>query len=400
MSYIGPQIPAHLLQQRSQEDNIDDDDTGASSGPSAPIGPAIPAHLLNQAQSSKLSVYDEDDDDDGPQLPPASAKPSASIGPSIPAHLLNQNISRNEDKDEESDDDDIGPSLPSSSRNIGPSMPPSSSSRSTSRNIGLSKPPAGPSMPPPSVPLSSSSGPQKRTIGPALPSYAPTYDPKAHASLLDDDDSDDDIGPKPLPAGMQHQQSDAVKEFMEREEKRRKLAEEAKNPKKVTRDEWMLVPPDASSLLGNLDPTKLKKSRQFSRSANPPPAGNKDMSLWTETPAERQQRLADEVSGKKRRVTDAPADDEEASAKRRRKQEEAFIRKGVEEYTKQKRGPSLIDQHAVSGKTEEPKDKPIWDHARDMGLGGRLMDDDKRQQMLKEAKGLGDRFGSGSSGFL
>lgn len=83
----------------------------------------------------------------------------------------------------------------------------------------------------------------------------------------------------------------------------------------------------------DLDPTKLKKSRQFSRSANPPPAGNKDMSLWTETPAERQQRLADEVSGKKRRVTDAPADDEEASAKRRRKQEEAFIRKGVEEYT-------------------------------------------------------------------
>ncbi|PPR08050.1 hypothetical protein CVT24_010849 [Panaeolus cyanescens] len=381
MSFVGPDIPPHLIQQRSRSESEDDSSKPNDSAPS--IGPVIPAHLLSQSQP-KTSVNDSEDDDDGPRLP-------KSIGPSIPAHLLNG--SKN---DGESDEDDIGPSLPSSSasRSIGPAMPPSTSSGS--RNIGPSRPPAGPSMPPPAA-SSSFSGPQKRTIGPALPTYAPTYDPKAHASLLDDD-SDDDIGPKPLPAGMQHQQSDAVKEFLEREEKRKKLAEEAKNPKAVKRDEWMLVPPDASSLLGNLDPSKLQKSRQFSRSSNAAPAGNKDMTLWTETPAERQQRLADEVSGKKRRVTDAPANDEEAAAKRRRKQEEAHIRRGVEEYTKQKRGPSLIDQHSASGKAEDPKDKPIWDHARDMGLGGRLMDDDKRQQMLKEAKGLGDRFGSGSGG--
>ena len=49
-------------------------------------------------------------------------------------------------------------------------------------------------------------------------------------------------------------------------------------------------------------------------------------------------------------------------------------------------------------KKPEEKDLGIWDHARDMGLGGRLMDDDKRSKMLKEAKGLGDRFGSGTSG--
>lgn len=61
----------------------------------------------------------------------------------------------------------------------------------------------------------------------------------------------------------------------------------------------------------------------------------KDMSLWTETPAERQQRLADEVSGKKRRVADAPVveDMDEKARKKRRKEEEETIRKGVEEHT-------------------------------------------------------------------
>ena len=84
----------------------------------------------------------------------------------------------------------------------------------------------------------------------------------------------------------------------------------------------------------DLDPTKLK-ARQFSRGTAPASTSKNDTSLWTETPAERQQRLADEVSGKKRRVTDAPVDeDEDAKAKkRRRKAEEGLIRRGVEEHT-------------------------------------------------------------------
>jgi Protein of unknown function (DUF3752) len=54
--------------------------------------------------------------------------------------------------------------------------------------------------------------------------------------------------------------------------------------------------------------------------------------LWTETPAERQQRLADEVSGKKRRAINAdPVEDVEDGKKKRRLDE--HIRKGVEEYT-------------------------------------------------------------------
>jgi hypothetical protein len=149
----------------------------------------------------------------------------------------------------------------------------------------------------------------------------------------------------------------------------------------------------------------------------------RDNSLWTETPAERQQRIADEVTGKKRRAVDVA--NEEAlnvagsSDRKRSKREEESIRRGVEEYTvgpdphfcfqfhrtlclmQQKlRGPSLVKQHASHNKPEVEDDpqKAIWDHSRDMGLGGRLMDDDKRNQMIREAKGLGDRFGSGKAG--
>jgi hypothetical protein len=149
-------------------------------GPEVPSqkGPQIPAHLLQQPT---LNIYDEDDDDDDNDGP----KPAATIGPSIPAEFLKK-----------TPEDDDGPQLPPHLRKEEP----------------------GPS-----------SG--KRQVGPTFPSYAPTYDPttyhhhNAEDGDDDDDDDDDEFGPKPLPAGMQHQQADAVKEFIEREEKRRKLAE-------------------------------------------------------------------------------------------------------------------------------------------------------------------------------
>lgn len=47
---------------------------------------------------------------------------------------------------------------------------------------------------------------------------------------------------------------------------------------------------------------------------------------------------------------------------------------------------------------DDDKSKGIWDHGRDMSLGGRLMDDSTRNKMLRDARGLGDRFGTGTSG--
>jgi hypothetical protein len=80
-----------------------------------------------------------------------------------------------------------------------------------------------------------------------------------------------------------------------------------------------------------IDPTKLTKARQFQRTSAP--SKNQDTSLWTETPAERQQRLADELSGKRRRAVNAEPDTEDDLDSRKRRRHEESVRKGVEEYT-------------------------------------------------------------------
>ena len=51
-------------------------------------------------------------------------------------------------------------------------------------------------------------------------------------------------------------------------------------------------------------------------------------------------------------------------------------------------------------KDKEKDDGPpvIWDHTRDMSVGGRLMDEKSRNKLISDARGLGERFGSGKSG--
>jgi len=83
-----------------------------------------------------------------------------------------------------------------------------------------------------------------------------------------------------------------------------------------------------------LDPTKLNKPRQFSRSTAP--AKVIDNTLWTETPAERQQRLADEVMGRKRRVENADPEQGDADAKddaTKRRKRDAELQRQVDEHT-------------------------------------------------------------------
>ncbi|KAL4254929.1 GPALPP motifs-containing protein 1-like protein [Abortiporus biennis] len=336
------------------------------------IGPEIPAHILQ----TRRSVTPFDDNNSDQEQGPSPPEPQTSIGPAIPPQLLNSSTtpppSKNgtnskQPEEEEEEEDDYVPALP-------PDL------------------------------LAARSGPQPQPQGPKRPVAGPSFPPSIaqHRQKYDDDDDDDDYGPQPLPAGVVVEQSDGVREFLEKEERRRKLIEEAAKPKALKREEWMLVPPSSSDLLGSIDPTKLNKPRQFARSAAP--QRNVDTTLWTETPAERQQRLADEVSGKRRRIVNADpdslADEDHDARKKRRKEEE--VRRGVEEYTRKNRGGALVEQHSSKLATD-PKDKEegppvIWDHSRDMGVGGRLMDDKTRDKFIKEARGLGDRFGTGRSG--
>ena len=62
----------------------------------------------------------------------------------------------------------------------------------------------------------------------------------------------------------------------------------------------------------------------------------------------------------------------------------------------------MLDQHAEKTAKEKKNDDEgppdLWDHSRDMALGGRLMDDKTRNKFITDARGLSDRFGSGKSG--
>lgn len=97
-----------------------------------------------------------------------------------------------------------------------------------------------------------------RVLGPSLPS--------AVQGSYDDSD-DDDVGPMPLPAHLnQQQEKSAVEEFLEKEKRRKQALEvrdhqvsanfwlipfqDAAKPKALKREEWMLVPPSKSDLLG------------------------------------------------------------------------------------------------------------------------------------------------------
>jgi len=205
----------------------------------------------------------------------------------------------------------------------------------------------------------------------------------------------------PLPAGVSaaDDEEDGVREFIEREKRREQQIEEAKKPKALKRDDWMLAPPTSSDLFSSLDPTKLK-SRQFSRSTTDKKSAASN--LWTETPAERQQRLADEVSGKRKRAEEAAAQGVSATAEDedivKRRKRDRDLKEQVEAHNKATRGQTLVAMHAPAPTNPDEAPPGIWDHSRDMALSGRLMDEGSRQKMLRDAKGLGDRFGHGKGG--
>jgi hypothetical protein len=112
--------------------------------------------------------------------------------------------------------------------------------------------------------------------------------------------------------------------------------QEAAKPKKPQRDKWMLLPPSASSALsalGSLDPKNLNKPRQFRATSSVSAATSSEVNLWTETPQEKQQRLADEVMGRKRRAVDVGAADDSRKEREIKRRRDEAVRKGVEEHT-------------------------------------------------------------------
>ncbi|KAM0790613.1 hypothetical protein ACM66B_004477 [Microbotryomycetes sp. NB124-2] len=359
------------------------------------IGPELPPELASQLGRSATAT---DADTQGQ---------SRSIGPQVPSNASLPPAPPTKDNDDDDSDDDFGPSLPpdlvaarhdnasASSTNkstivLGPARPPSTSSAASV---------LGPSLPPP----------------PGATADRPASSSKRETPLSNmySDDSDDGEGPGPMPlpqdSSSARDDNDGVRQFKEREqrEQERRRREEA-DKGKIKREEWMLVPPKELDLAKSLDPTKLK-ARGFSQKATsdkPASSQSSGVDLWTETPQERAQRLADEAMGIRKKAVqsragggdDSAGRDAETEEQRRKRRRDEQLKREVEEYNRSSRKDSLLDQHSKSKKAKKDTEEPaaFWDRDRDMAVGGRLMDDGKRKDVIRNAKELGGRFGGGS----
>jgi hypothetical protein len=158
----GPQIPAHLLEKKRQ--NNDDIES---------IGPQIPQHILQQkastsnANSDKIAVSDEGDEDTG------------ITGPQIPQHILDQKKASLPLKEIEEVENpiDFAPALPPDlleqrQNQKQPSSPPQKQQQTGNRR----RRPVGPSFP--TGPLPPSNDEDEFIVGPALPK---NYNPEEEA---------------------------------------------------------------------------------------------------------------------------------------------------------------------------------------------------------------------------
>ncbi|SPO41459.1 uncharacterized protein PSFLO_06941 [Pseudozyma flocculosa] len=240
--------------------------------------------------------------------------------------------------------------------------------------------------------------PRDRVVGPSLPPgfHRHASDSRYNSGSDTEDDQDEEahIGPAPPPDSQYTDEdhlSAAARDFIEREQRRNRAAEEVKLAREkaaTSRPDWMLVAPTATSSLSAIaaDPTRLK-SRGFAQSAprvqktrgQYAADGASDATLWNETPEQRVQRLQDEVSGKRARAGAAPTDENEELQRLIQQRRDATIQAQLDRDSS--RSASLLDLHKQQ-RRRELKDKET--------------DGEARRRSPGDAKGSGEEGGKDS----
>ncbi|KAI7854871.1 hypothetical protein BDC45DRAFT_568659 [Circinella umbellata] len=339
------------------------------------IGPDIPKYLLEKKQrqerQSPVVELDEAEADEEVVQDVVREDP---VGPSISAEVLakrRQERSKEEEKPSApsppaaNDDKDDDPDA------FAPALPPDLLQARSKQNSTTS--------------TSSGNGSERRRrrapAGPALPSRY--------------DDGDDIVGPS-LPTNYNPEKDvvrSAVADIEERALRSKEAMEaekaEAANPtKKIQREDWMLLPPEVDYLRG----ADSSKSRGFSTSNLS--AREKDRSVWTDTPADKE----------KNREKRKRSEEQDLSLKYSKHDQE--VRQNVQRHNMTERSKSLVELHREKGRnkkrkeTEDVASRP-FDREKDLlNAPKRGMDKRQKQEMLKSARELGGRFGSGSSSFL
>ncbi|XP_060755007.1 GPALPP motifs-containing protein 1 [Neoarius graeffei] len=337
---IGPALPPGLRASRSEES--DEDDTI--------IGPALPP-LYKRTESSSSSSDQE-------QVVFKRAKYSGQgTGDSL-SHKKREAAGR----DEEDDDGFFGPALP-------PGYQKQDSSPERLPVLGPALPPGFKKQHDDDEDEEEDEG--RGVLGPALP---PGY--KAESSSSEEEDRDI-IGPMPSKDGVQ---SSVALDF-ERRAKRMKdrLLGRDDEPEKQQRESWMTELPPELQHVG-------LEARTFKKRSGPE---DKDRSIWTDTPADRERKARERQEAKARGET--PKDDGPRLSKK-----DLEMAEKVSKYNEAKRGESLLSMHAkkMKKKAEEDSKKPVeWrPFDRDIDLQVNRFDAAQKKALLKKSQELNTRF--------
>ncbi|KAM6979933.1 GPALPP motifs-containing protein 1 [Aplochiton taeniatus] len=344
---IGPPLPQGLNRK-----NSDDEDSEDEQG----FGPALPPGYKRGEPSSSSS---EDSDQEVVVFKRAKGRHgSTRDGP--PAEKQRRVEEANSTAQDDDDDGYFGPALPPGFQKrqnsperpfvLGPALPPGFCRAADDEDEDADED-------------------DDDFPGPALP---PGYKPEPASS----DEEEDVIGPMPAKGVVQ----DSVALDIERraEKMKQKLTGDD-GPIELARETWMTeLPPELQHIgLG---------ARTFKKKSGPE---NKDRSIWTDTPADRERKLRERLEGKKdgeKEKDDAP----------RLTQKELQLAEKVSKYNDSKRGESLISLHTkkMKKKSEEEGVQPVERRPfdRDNDLQVNRFDDAQKERLLKKSQELNTRF--------
>ncbi|XP_029001171.1 GPALPP motifs-containing protein 1 [Betta splendens] len=334
---IGPVLPSVL---RKEHDKESDDEKGFA-------GPALPPGYKRAERSSSSDESEE-------EVAVKRAKIRQTAGNRHPEEIQD---------DGDGDDGFFGPALPPGFKKqqssperppvLGPALPPGFRKAAYSNDDDNSDGEDGEGIP-----------------GPALP---PGYQAEPSSS-----EGEDEYVIGPLPAKGPVEDSVAL-DFERRAKRMKEKLTGEKMPEVVTRETWMTeLPPELQHIgLG---------ARTFKKRSGPE---NKDRSIWTDTPADRERKARERLEGKRK-------SEEEKDSVPQLSQKDLEMAEKVSKYNESKRAESLMSLHTKKIKekaketTEKPAERRPFD--RDADLQVNRFDDAQKQRLLKKSQELNTRF--------
>ncbi|XP_016402038.1 GPALPP motifs-containing protein 1-like isoform X3 [Sinocyclocheilus rhinocerous] len=382
---IGPALPPKYKASESSSSCEDSDQeevvfkrakysSSSSSSSSSRNRPSSNRSNVKDEIDIKQVDKDEEEDDDGffgPALPPGYQKRDKSpkgpplLGPALPPGFKKQEDDDDDDDDEDAEDDTRG--------FLGPALPPGYQKLDRSPE----RPPVGPALPPGFKRQDADEDEEegkrdaREFLLPALP---PGYTPAESSGEEEDDDYV--IGPMPSKGPSQ----DSVALDIERRAQRMKdKLTGVDTGSKVLRESWMTELPPELQHVG-------LEARTFKKRSGPE---NKDRSIWTDTPADRERKARERLEAKEK--GESAKDDGPCLSHK-----ELEMAEKVSKYNESKRGESLISMHTkkIKRKAEEDASKPVERRPfdRDADLQVNRFDEAQKKALLKKSQELNTRF--------